>query len=169
MRSHAHSNPPGGHDHHGHGHAPPGCGRAFALGVVRNLACVGIGTAAGLRVDSMALLAGAGHNFSDVAGLLIRQTGWTWVDPVLGLAVAADILIVHRAMPASHRGDEVPANAAHALHHSFAIGHAVLPVETGADHCRQALPEACGHQRFPHWPVEARRSRKPHLLPATKG
>jgi cobalt-zinc-cadmium efflux system protein len=73
MHSHAHSHPLGGHDHHGHGHshAPPDFGRAFAIGVVLNLAYVGIETAAGLWIDSMALLADAGHNLSDVAGLLI--------------------------------------------------------------------------------------------------
>jgi cobalt-zinc-cadmium efflux system protein len=79
MHSHAHSHPLGGHDHHGHGHshAPPDFGRAFAIGVVLNLAYVGIETAAGLWIDSMALLADAGHNLSDVAGLLIAWGGLT--------------------------------------------------------------------------------------------
>jgi len=314
MHSNAHSHPLGGHDHHGHGHshAPPDFGRAFAIGVVLNLAYVGVETLGGLWYDSMALLADAGHNLSDVAGLLIAwggltlarrapsarytwglqrspilaalanalilvaacggiifesvhrlldplpvsgnvvmlvaavgvfvntgtallfmrgrkgdvnvrgaylhmladagvsaavvlgglvisQTGWAWVDPVLGLAVAAVILrgtwgllseslalaldavppgiepvavnewltgldgvvavhdlhiwpqgttgavlTAHLVMPAGHPGDEVLANIAHALHHRFSIGHATLQVETGADHCRQALPEGCG-------------------------
>lgn len=313
MHSHAHSHPLGGHDHHGHGHthAPPDFGRAFAIGVLLNLAYVGIEAGAGLWFDSMALLADAGHNLSDVAGLLIawgglalarrapsdrftwglsrspilaalanalilvaacggiifeslhrlaqplavsgvvvmavaavgifinmgtallflrgrkgdvnirgaylhmladagvsaavvagglliRQTGWAWIDPLLGLGVAAvilrgtwgllreslalaldavpagidpaavrgwltgldgvaavhdlhiwpqgtsgAILTAHLVMPAGHPGDEALANIAHALHHRFAIGHATLQVETGADHCRQAVPEAC--------------------------
>jgi len=319
MHSHAHSHPLGGHDHHGHGHghshthAPADYGRAFAVGVALNLLYVGIETAAGLWFDSMALLADAGHNLSDVAGLLIawggialarrapsdrftwglqrspilaalanalilvaacggiifeslhrltqplavsgdmvmavaavgilinlgtallflrgrkgdvnirgaylhmladagvsaavvagglviRQTGWAWVDPVLGLVVAAvilkgtwgllteslalaldavpagidpaavrgwlaglegvaavhdlhiwpqgtsgGILTAHLVMPAGHPGDEALANIAHALHHRFDIGHATLQVETGDAHCRQALPEGCGH------------------------
>ncbi|OSZ72457.1 cation transporter [Sphingomonas sp. IBVSS1] len=313
MHSHAHSHPLGGHDHHGHGHAhaPADYGRAFAVGVVLNLLYVGIEVAAGLWVESMALLADAGHNLSDVAGLLIawgglalarrapsdrftwglsrspilaalanalilvaacggiifeslhrltqplpvsgdtvmavaavgilinmgtallflsgrkgdvnirgaylhmladagvsaavvlgglliRQTGWVWIDPLLGLAVAAvilkgtwgllkeslalamdavpagidpaavrgwltglegvaavhdlhiwpqgtsgAILTAHLVMPAGHPGDEALANIAHALHHRFQIGHATLQVETGADHCRQALPDGC--------------------------
>jgi len=79
MHSHAHSHPLGGHDHHGHGHShvPPDYGQAFAVGVVLNLAYVAIETAAGLWFDSMALLADAGHNLSDVAGLLIAWGAMT--------------------------------------------------------------------------------------------
>ncbi len=315
MHSHAHSHPLGGHDHHGHGHAhaPPNFGRAFAVGVGLNLTYVAIEAGAGLWFDSMALLADAGHNLSDVAGLLIAWgalalarrapsprftwglsrspilaalanalilvaacggiafesihrltdplpvsgnvvmavagvgilinlgtalmfmrgrkgdvnvrgaylhmmadaavsagvvigglvigiTGWTLIDPLLGLAVAAlvlrgtwgllteslalaldavpagiepdavsgwlgnldgvaavhdlhiwpqgttgAILTAHLVMPAGHPGDEALANIAHALHHKFNINHATLQVETGADHCRQALPEAAHH------------------------
>ncbi len=314
MHSHAHTHPLGGHDHHGHGHAHPlpDFGRAFAVGITLNLAYVGIEAGAGLWFDSMALLADAGHNLSDVAGLLIawggiklarraptdrftwglqrspilaalanalilvaacggiifeslhrlaqplsvsgdvvmivaaigilinlgtalmflrgrkgdvnirgaylhmladagvsaavvvgglliRQTGWVWVDPLLGLGVAAvilrgtwgllreslalaldavpagiepaavrgwltgldgvaavhdlhiwpqgtngAILTAHLVMPGGHPGDEVLANIAHALHHRFDIGHATLQVETGEDHCRQAVAEGCG-------------------------
>jgi cobalt-zinc-cadmium efflux system protein len=54
------------------------------------------------------------------------------------------VLTAHLVMPAGHPGDEVLANIAHALHHRFSIGHATLQVETGADHCRQALPEGGG-------------------------
>ena len=313
MHSHAHSHPLGGHDHHGHGHAhaPPDFNRAFAVGITLNLAYVGIEAGAGLWFDSMALLADAGHNLSDVAGLLIawggmalarraptdrftwglqrspilaalanalilvaacggiifesihrllqplavsgdvvmivaavgivinlgtalmflrgrkgdvnirgaylhmladagvsaavvlgglliRQTGWVWVDPLLGLIVAAvilkgtwgllreslalamdavpagiepaavrgwltgldgvaavhdlhiwpqgtsgAILTAHLVMPGGHPGDEALANIAHALHHRFDIGHATLQVETGAEHCRQAVFDGC--------------------------
>lgn len=313
--AHAHSHPMGGHDHHGHGHAhaPLDFGRAFAIGVTLNIAYVAIEAAAGLWYDSMALLADAGHNLSDVAGLLIawgaialarrapsarftwglsrspilaalanalilvaacggiafesihrlmnplpvsgdvvmivagigivvntgtallfvrgrkgdvnirgaylhmladagvsaavvvggliiRQTGWTFVDPLLGLAVAAVILrgtwgllkestalaldavpagieptdvrdwlggldgvaavhdlhiwpqgttgavlTAHLVMPGGHPGDEALANIAHALHHRFDIGHATLQVETGAEHCRQAVADGCLH------------------------
>ena len=315
MHSHAHSHPLGSHDHHGHGHshAPADFGRAFAVGVALNLFYVVIEAGAGLWFDSMALLADAGHNLSDVAGLLIAWgamtlarrapsprftwglsrspilaalangvilvaacggiafesirrladpqpvagnvvmivagigilvnlgtalmflrgrkgdvnvrgaylhmmadaavsagvvagglviglTGWHIVDPLLGLAIAAlvlratwslltealalaldavpagiepaavddwltgldgvaavhdlhiwpqgttgAILTAHLVMPAGHPGDEALANIAHALHHRFGIGHATLQVETDADHCRQALPEAGSH------------------------
>lgn len=75
--SHAHQGHHHGHDHHGHGHAhvPADFGRAFAWAMLLNLAYVGIETAAGLWFGSMALLADAGHNLSDVAGLAIAWGG----------------------------------------------------------------------------------------------
>ena len=63
-----------GHQHHhaGHQHAAPlAVGRAFALGVALNVAFVAIEAAAGLWVGSLALLADAGHNLSDVLALLL--------------------------------------------------------------------------------------------------
>ncbi|MBX3594254.1 cation diffusion facilitator family transporter [Sphingomonas sp.] len=68
----------GGHGHahgHGHSHAPADFGRAFAIGVVLNLGFVLAEGIAGLLIDSMALLADAGHNLSDVLGLLIAWAG----------------------------------------------------------------------------------------------
>jgi len=63
----------GGHDHHhhhGHGHsATPG--RGFALAVSLNLGFVVAETAAGILSGSMALVADAGHNLSDVLSLLL--------------------------------------------------------------------------------------------------
>lgn len=58
------------HDHH-HPPATAGYGRAFAFGIALNLAYVAAETAAGLVTGSMALLADAGHNLSDVLGLAI--------------------------------------------------------------------------------------------------
>jgi cobalt-zinc-cadmium efflux system protein len=52
-------------------HAAADFGRAFAIGVVLNLAFVLIEAGFGIVSNSMALLADAGHNFSDVLGLLI--------------------------------------------------------------------------------------------------
>jgi cobalt-zinc-cadmium efflux system protein len=46
-------------------------GRAFKIGVVLNVAFVATEAAAGFLVDSLALLADAGHNLSDVLGLLL--------------------------------------------------------------------------------------------------
>lgn len=59
------------HDGHGHSHAPADFGRAFAIGTALNLAFVLIEAGYGLIAGSMALLADAGHNMSDVLGLLI--------------------------------------------------------------------------------------------------
>ena len=60
-----------GHDHHHHASPPSGHGRAFALGVVLNTAFVVLEATAGIVSGSMALVADAGHNLSDVLGLLI--------------------------------------------------------------------------------------------------
>jgi cobalt-zinc-cadmium efflux system protein len=61
------------HDHH-HDHAPTGeYDRAFAVGTVLNLGFVAAGVGFGLAANSMALLADAAHNLSDVLGLLL---GW---------------------------------------------------------------------------------------------
>jgi len=67
--SHGHS-----HDHahgHGHSHAPADFGRAFAIGVVLNTAFVLVEAIYGFLSGSMALVADAGHNLSDVLGLMI--------------------------------------------------------------------------------------------------
>jgi len=61
-----------GHDHgHGHSHAPRDFGRAFAVGVTLNAAFVVAEVVAGLWAGSLALLADAGHNLSDVLSLLL--------------------------------------------------------------------------------------------------
>ena len=69
-QSHAHS-PGHAHGHAGHSHAPASFGRAFAVGTALNLAFVIIEAFFGLRANSVALLADAGHNLGDVLGLLI--------------------------------------------------------------------------------------------------
>jgi cobalt-zinc-cadmium efflux system protein len=46
-------------------------GRAFAIGILLNTAFIGAEVAFGLLSDSLTLLADAGHNLSDVMGLLI--------------------------------------------------------------------------------------------------
>jgi cobalt-zinc-cadmium efflux system protein len=63
------------HDHHGHSHAPADFGRAFAIGTVLNLGFVLVEGLFGLLSNSMSLLADAGHNLSDVLGLLIAWGG----------------------------------------------------------------------------------------------
>jgi cobalt-zinc-cadmium efflux system protein len=63
---------------HDHDHAAAGRGKAFAIGVGLNLFYVGVEAAAGLLAGSMALLADAGHNLSDVLGLLLAW-GAAWL------------------------------------------------------------------------------------------
>lgn len=67
-----------GHDHHahahgghGHVHAPADFGRAFAIGIALNTGFVLIEVGYGLAANSMALLADAGHNLSDVLALIV--------------------------------------------------------------------------------------------------
>jgi cobalt-zinc-cadmium efflux system protein len=57
-----------GHDHH---HAPADFGRAFALGILLNGGFIVLEVIFGLFSDSLALLADAGHNLSDVLGLIL--------------------------------------------------------------------------------------------------
>ncbi len=65
-----HDHSSGGHTH-GHSHAPRDFGSAFAIGVALNLGFVAIEALFGFIANSTALLADAGHNLSDVIGLLI--------------------------------------------------------------------------------------------------
>jgi cobalt-zinc-cadmium efflux system protein len=55
----------------GHVHSAQGFGAAFAIGIALNLAFVLIEVGFGLASGSMALLADAGHNLSDVLGLVV--------------------------------------------------------------------------------------------------
>ena len=69
--------PANGHDHghgHGHHHAPASFGRTFALGIILNAGFVAVEGGFGIATGSMALLADAGHNLSDVLGLVIAWT-----------------------------------------------------------------------------------------------
>lgn len=64
----------GDHDHHHHHHGHGGGdtrGRGFAIAVTLNLVFVVAEAAAGLVSGSMALVADAGHNLSDVLALLL--------------------------------------------------------------------------------------------------
>lgn len=84
---HGHDHDHGGptsHGHsHGHGHShhhtpAAGHGRAFALAVALNLVIVVTQTVYGVIAHSTALLADAGHNLSDVLGLLLAW-GAAWL------------------------------------------------------------------------------------------
>ena len=64
------------HDHdHDHDHGPATFGRAFAAGIALNTVFIVAEVVAGFSADSMALLADAGHNLSDVLGLALAWAG----------------------------------------------------------------------------------------------
>jgi cobalt-zinc-cadmium efflux system protein len=67
MAAHSHDHP---HDHGHHG-GPGEYGRAFAIGITLNLGFVVVEAVAGWLSGSIALIADAGHNLSDVLGLLM--------------------------------------------------------------------------------------------------
>jgi len=60
---------------HSHSHAPTSFGQAFAIGIALNIGFVAIETVFGFYANSMALLSDAGHNLSDVLGLMIAWAG----------------------------------------------------------------------------------------------
>jgi len=69
---HDHDHDHHGHDHHGHHHhAPRDFGMAFAIGITLNLGFVVVEAVYGVLAHSMALLADAGHNLSDVLALVL--------------------------------------------------------------------------------------------------
>ena len=59
-----------GHDHD-HSAPPADHNRAFAVGIVLNLVFVAVEAGYGVRAHSLALVADAGHNLSDVLGLAL--------------------------------------------------------------------------------------------------
>ena len=79
-----------GHDHSGHSHSgghhhhgdPNNQGRAFVIAIALNVAFVVIEFACGFIANSTALMADAGHNLSDVLGLLLA-----WGATILGRKV----------------------------------------------------------------------------------
>lgn len=70
MHSHSHD-----HSHHGHGHGhsqgPANYNAAFAIGIALNFGFVVVEAVYGYLAHSLALMADAGHNLSDVFGLLL--------------------------------------------------------------------------------------------------
>jgi cobalt-zinc-cadmium efflux system protein len=61
----------GRHDHGGHAHGLRDFGSAFAIGAALNVGYVALEATFGILSGSLALLADAGHNLSDVLGLLL--------------------------------------------------------------------------------------------------
>lgn len=67
------------HHHHHHHHLPSGAdtlNRAFVIGILLNAAFVAVEFGVGIAYDSMGLLSDAGHNLSDVAGLILAMLGF---------------------------------------------------------------------------------------------
>ncbi len=64
-----------GHDH-AHDHGPADFGGTFALAIALNLIFVAVEAGFGFAANSMALLADAGHNLSDVLGLAIAWAAY---------------------------------------------------------------------------------------------
>ncbi len=83
--AHAHADEPShgagdGHAHghgraQGHAHDNVDFSRAYAIGIALNTVFVAVEAFYGWRVNSLALLADAGHNLSDVAGLAVAWGG----------------------------------------------------------------------------------------------
>lgn len=69
--AHHHAHAGHSHGHHSHGHAPANFDRAFAVGIVLNAGFVITEVIFGISAHSLALLADAGHNMSDVLGLVL--------------------------------------------------------------------------------------------------
>lgn len=65
----------GHHHHHDHGHTAAAFNRAFGIGIALNIGFVLVETYFGWRAHSLALLADAGHNLSDVLGLVLAWVG----------------------------------------------------------------------------------------------
>lgn len=61
---------------HSHDHGPPAHNRAFGIGIALNVGYVVCEAVFGLLHNSLALLADAGHNLSDVLGLLLAWGGY---------------------------------------------------------------------------------------------
>lgn len=66
------------HGHHSHSHSPANYNRAFFIGTTLNVGFVTIEAVFGFLTNSLALIADAGHNLSDVLGLLLAW-GASWL------------------------------------------------------------------------------------------
>jgi cobalt-zinc-cadmium efflux system protein len=72
MSDHRHQGADETHHHGGgHAHTPGSFGRAFAIGTALNVAYVVVQAIFGIAAHSLALIADAGHNLSDVLGLVL--------------------------------------------------------------------------------------------------
>lgn len=75
---HQHERHDHGHGHAGHTHAPASFGSAFAIGITLNTIFIIVEAVYGYASNSTALIADAGHNLSDVLGLIVA-----WIAVIL--------------------------------------------------------------------------------------
>lgn len=75
---HDHDHSHGHHHHHNHHHGPKNYNFAFGLGIGLNIIFVIVEAVYGYLSHSLALMADAGHNLSDVAGLILAW-GAVWL------------------------------------------------------------------------------------------
>ena len=113
MNTHNHSHDDHHTHEHGHHHAPSSFNRAFAIGISLNISFVLIEAFYGWQAQSLSLLADAGHNFSDVIGLVLawaaiffgtlagndrRTYGWKRASILAALLNAVLLLVAMGAM-----------------------------------------------------------------------
>ncbi len=113
MSSHHHHDHTHEDKHHGHHHAPTSFNRAFAIGISLNIGFVIVEAFYGWQAHSLSLLADAGHNLSDVLGLLLawaaiflgtfqgndqRTYGWRRASILAALINAMVLLVAMGAM-----------------------------------------------------------------------
>lgn len=112
------------HDH-AHDHTrPKDLGPAFRWAVALNTAYVIVEATAGLLTGSLALLADAAHNLTDVAGLLIA-----WAAAVLAKRAATRAHSWGLVVSGPQDTDAVLHDLAEGLENGFAISHSTIQVE----------------------------------------
>ena len=77
---------------HNHSHAPANFNTAFAIGIALNTGYVLFEVVFGILGHSLALLADAGHNLSDVLGLLLAWCAGAEVQRPLATVVIGGII-----------------------------------------------------------------------------
>ena len=89
------------HVHDGEGELPTTIGRTFAIGIALNVGFVIIEGLYGWRAGSLALLADAFHNLSDVGGLLLAWAGLAAgrLAPTIATPTDGDAAPSSRALP----------------------------------------------------------------------
>ena len=126
--AHNHHDHAHGHGHGGHHHAPADFGRAFAIGIALNLAFVVVEAAAGVFYGSMALIADAGHNLSDVLALALA-----WIASIAAKRPASGRFTY------GYKSSTILAALANALLLAMAIG--VILIETVERMMQPAEPQ----------------------------
>lgn len=127
---------------------------AFAWAVGINAAYVVVEAAFGILTGSLALLADAAHNLTDVGGLLLawgaaalgrrrpseQVQAWLTEQPgvvsdrdlhIWAMSTTSAALTVHMVMPGGSPGDTFLDAVSEGLQHRFGIEHATLQIERG--------------------------------------